>query len=122
MSYLKIPEFHGSSRPHVHSSEPVIGTRRWLSQAAWPCSLILLLFAGTQWPASAQTGTGGQSPGALQPVVVSPPKPKHATSAGADSQGVSKRARSARRAKPTTPPPQPAANEEVTQTPLNTNV
>jgi iron complex outermembrane receptor protein len=54
--------------------------------------------------------------------VVSPPKPKHATSAGADSQRVPKRARSARRAKPTTPPPQPAANEEVTQTPLNTNV
>jgi iron complex outermembrane recepter protein len=94
--------------------------RRWLSYSALPSSLILLLFAGAQAPASAQTATqNGQAPSTLEPVVVSPAKPRGTLRYGDSSPAPPKRAK--RTARQTAPKPvpttQPTVGPEAVSTP-----
>ena len=122
----KIPAFHLPSRGCARSAEPILSTRRWLSCSALPSSLILLLFAGAQAPASAQTtAQGGQvqpgQTGTLDPVVVSAPKPTGAQRVGDSSQGTPRAKRAAPK-RVANPAPQPAATAEPAPTPLNGNV
>jgi iron complex outermembrane receptor protein len=120
VSIPKILAFHLPSRGCARSADPILSTRRWLSCSALPSSLILLLFAGAQAPASAQTtAQSGQvqpgQTGTLDPVVVSPPKPRSAPRYGDNSPAPPKRARqTAPKPAPTT---QPAFGPEAVSTP-----
>jgi iron complex outermembrane receptor protein len=107
----------------MRPAESILARQRWLSCAAWPLGLAMLVSVATGKPASAQTATqAGQDPGALGPVVVSPPKPKRAAEIGSNSSGGPKRAR-APRVRTSSKPVQPAAaGTEAARTPLNTNV
>jgi iron complex outermembrane recepter protein len=71
-------------------------------------------------PAGAQDLAQGQKP--LEPVVVSPPKPQTATSAGGDQHGVPKRARRTARNTSAKPAPLPTSSPASAPTPLNSNV
>jgi iron complex outermembrane recepter protein len=77
---------------------------------------------GADGPVSAQTAlNNGQAPSTIDPVVVSPAKPKGTSRSGADTQGGAKRAK--RVARNTRKPiPQAPVSSEAAQTPLNTNV
>src|ERR1700722_15631611 len=122
MYSLKIPQFRGPSRV-ARSAESTGLTQRWLSSAAWPFRLAVLLSVAAESPASAQTAAqGGQGPGTLGPVVVDSPKPKHASRIEASRQGVAKRARPGPAGNARKPAPQPAVTDQAAQTPLNTNV
>jgi iron complex outermembrane recepter protein len=123
MSSFKIRELHGPSCRGARLAATCPSKRRWLSGSALPLSLAFLLLVGAKTPASAQTSPkDGQSPGTLEPVIVSPPKPKSASGVGANTQSVGKRAKpgAARHAKK--PVPQPAVTDQAVRTPLNTNV
>jgi iron complex outermembrane receptor protein len=107
----------------MRPAELIISRQRWLSCAAWPLGLVMLLSVAAGKPASAQTATqAGQSPGVLEPVVISPPKPKHAPLIGSNSPGGPKRARGPRVPTSAKPAPRAAASGEAARTPLNTNV
>jgi iron complex outermembrane receptor protein len=97
--------------------------RRWLLGSALPLSLGFLLLVGAQMPASAQTSSNnGQGSEPLEPVIVSPPKPKPASNVGGNRQSVGKRTRpgAARQAKK--PVPQSPVPQQAARTPLNTNM
>jgi iron complex outermembrane receptor protein len=121
-----IPAFHLPSRGCARSADPIPSTRRRLSCSALPSSLILLLFAGAQAPASAQTtaqsgqAQSGQT-GTLDPVVVSPPKPKRAPGYGDNSPAPPKRAKRTASKPAAKPVPLPAATDAA-PTPLNGNL
>jgi iron complex outermembrane recepter protein len=94
-----------------------------LSGSALPLSLALLLSVAAQTPASAQAGPSNeQNPGTLEPVIVSPAKPKPATRIGNDAHGAGKRTRPVTARNVAKPKPQPAVNADTMRTPLNTNV
>ncbi|MBV9562064.1 MAG: TonB-dependent receptor [Bradyrhizobium sp.] len=90
---------------------------RWLSAAALPLGVIGLFFADTIETASAQ------SPQVLDPIYISPPKPRHesrhaASKPTSDARGLPRRAAQ----QPATPAAaRPAANSEPPSTPLNSN-
>jgi iron complex outermembrane recepter protein len=112
MSTLKTNGRRASSHARVHSSY-LDSSRQWrLFCAALP---LFLLPVAT--PAAAQTAPGS---GALDPILVSPPKSQATPRAGGEPHGMPKRAK---RTAPRTAakPPQPAANAQPLQTPLNTN-
>jgi iron complex outermembrane receptor protein len=118
--------FHLPSRGRAHSADAILSTRRWLSCSALPSSLILLLFAGAQAPASAQTtAQSGQAqtgqPGMLDPVVVSPPKPTSAQRVGDNSPALPKPAKRTASKPAAKPAPLPAASDAA-PTPLNGNL
>jgi iron complex outermembrane receptor protein len=118
--------FHLPSRGRAHSADAILSTRRWLSCSALPSSLILLLFAGAQAPASAQTtAQSGQAPtgqpGMLDPVVVSPPKPTSAQRVGDNSPAPPKPAKRTASKPAAKPLPLPAASDAA-PTPLNGNL
>jgi iron complex outermembrane recepter protein len=121
VSLINNRKSYASSRACAHSSSfQTLSTQRWLSGSALPLSLALLLITGLERPASAQTSApAGQ--GTLEPVVVSPAKPKDTTRAGNGSQGTQKRARRTASRPAPSAPPQPAPNNAA-PTPLNTNV
>jgi iron complex outermembrane receptor protein len=108
----------------MRPAELIIARQRWLSCAAWPLGLAMLVSVAAGKPASAQTAAQtGQNPGALEPVVVSPPKPKHAPQIRSNTSGGPKRARGPRVRTSAKPVQQPAAaGTEAARTPLNTNV
>jgi iron complex outermembrane receptor protein len=130
-----INAFYAPSRIRARSLQVTTAKRRWLSGSAHAFSLIALLCGAAGKSAFAQSATSDTSkPSVLNPVVVSPAKPKGAARAGTGSAGAGRRAnRTAARtaAKPAAnPAPQPAVNP-VTQpalydatiapTPLNGN-
>ena len=106
----------------MRPAELIIARQRWLSCAAWPLGLAMLVSVAAGKPASAQTTQAGQEPAALGPVVVSPPKPKYVPQIGSNTSGGPKRARGPRMRTSAKPVQQPAAAAESTRTPLNTNV
>jgi iron complex outermembrane recepter protein len=122
VSNPKIRALHVPSRGCAGSADPTLSTRRWLSYSALPSSLILLLFAGAQAPASAQTATQGAQPqGTLDPVVVSPAKPKATPRYGDNSPAPRKRAQR-NASKPVGNPVPQATAVDAAPTPLNGNV
>jgi iron complex outermembrane receptor protein len=127
VSIFAISESSAPSRGRGRLAKPTSAKRNWLSGSALPLSLAFLLSAAAQRPASAQAGPGqagssnGQSPATLEPVIVSPAKPKHAPRTEADAHGAGKRRPVAVR-HATRPKPQPAVDEDTMRTPLNTNV
>jgi iron complex outermembrane receptor protein len=123
MSSFKIRELHGPSCRGVHLAAVSISKRCWLAGSALPLSLAFLLLVGAQMPASAQTSPNdGQGPGTLEPVIVSPPKPKPASNVGDNRQSVGKRTRPGTTRQANKPVPQPVVPATAAQTPLNTNV
>ncbi len=122
MSISEISKTSALWRGRGRVAEPSFAKRNWLSGSALPLSLACVLLAAAQRPAAAQAGPGnGQSPGTLEPVIVSPAKPKHAPPVAADTHGAGKRRPVALR-NATKPKPQPAVNLDTMRTPLNTNV
>jgi iron complex outermembrane receptor protein len=126
VSIIRKREFTAPSCGCGRSAKFYSSKCHWLSYSALRSSLILLLFAGAEAPASAQTAIqsgqtqSGQS-GTLDPVVVSPAKPKHVSRYGDSSQGSPKRAKRTAPKPAAKPAPQPAATEAA-PTPLNSNV
>jgi iron complex outermembrane receptor protein len=114
MSSFEIRQLRGSSRRVA---------RRWLSSAAWPFGLAVLLSIAAENPASAQSSApAGQGRDNLGPVVVDSPKPKSASRVEGNRQGAAKRARPGPARNARKPVPQPAVVVQAPQTPLNTNV
>jgi iron complex outermembrane recepter protein len=123
MSSFKIRELHGPSCRGARLAATCPSKRRWLSGSALPFSLAFLLLIGAEMPASAQTSPkDGQSPGTLEPVIVSPPKPKSVSGVGANTQSVGKRTKPGAARHAQKPVPQPAVTDQAVRTPLNTNV
>src|SRR6516165_7973576 len=122
MSILKLCGLHTRSRDCASSLHLTSSRQSRLPGASLPPTLALVLFAATT-PLSAQTSAPpAQGPSQLEPVVVSPPKPRStAPRFGGSSKGAPKRTR---QSAPTTakPLPQSAANAGPPATPLNTNV
>jgi iron complex outermembrane recepter protein len=119
VSIFSIRESSALSRGRGRMAESSTAKRRWLSGAALP----LLLLVSAQKPASAQAGpTNAQNPGALEPVIISPAKPKPNSRIGDDAHSAGKRTRSVTARNVAKPKPQPAVNVEPVRTPLNTNV
>jgi len=121
MSSFKIRELHGPLC-RVRLAATSASKRRWLSGSALPLSLAFLLLVGAQMPASGQTSSNnGQGPSTLEPVIVSPPKPKPAAGVGANTQSAGKRTRPGTTRQAKKPVPQLAVPEQAARTPLNTN-
>src|SRR6516225_1654492 len=122
MSILQLCGLHTRSRDCASSLHLTSSRQSRLPGASLPPTLALVLFAATT-PLSAQTSAPpAQGPSQLEPVVVSPPKPRStAPRFGDSSKGAPKRTR---QSVPTTakPLPQSAANAGPPATPLNTNV
>src|SRR6516225_2183561 len=122
MSILKLCGLHTRSRDCASSLHLTSSRQSRLPGASLPPTLALVLFAATT-PLSAQTSAPpAQGPSQLEPVVVSPPKPRStAPRFGDSSKGAPKRTR---QSAPTTAKllPQSAANAGPPATPLNTNV
>jgi iron complex outermembrane recepter protein len=119
VSIFSIRESSALSRGRGRKAESSTAKPRWLSGAALP----LLLLVSAQKPASAQAGpTNAQNPGALEPVIISPAKPKPNSRIGDDAHSAGKRTRSVTARNVAKPKPQPAVNVEPVRTPLNTNV
>jgi len=122
VSISEICESSALSRHCGRLAEPSSAKRNWLSGSALPLSLAFVLLAAAQRPAAAQAGpSNGQGPGTLEPVIISPAKPKHAPPVAADTHGAGKR-RPAAIINATKPKPQPAVNLDTMRTPLDTNV
>jgi iron complex outermembrane recepter protein len=122
VSNPNICALHVPSRGCAPAADATLSTRRRLSCSALPSSLILLLLAGLQAPASAQTATqSGQPQGTLDPVVVSPGKPKATPRYGDNSPAPRKRAKPNASKPVARPVPQPAAAQSA-PTPLNGNL
>jgi iron complex outermembrane receptor protein len=123
MSSFKIRELHGRSCRGVRLAATAPSKRRWLAGSALPLSLAFLLLVSAEMPASAQTSSNnGQGPGTLEPVIISPPKPKPASNVGGNRQSVGKRTRPGATRQAKKPMPQPPVPEQAAQTPLNSNV
>jgi iron complex outermembrane receptor protein len=128
VSIFAISESSALSRGRGRLAEPSSQKRRWLSGSALPLSLAMLLLVGAKAPASAQTSSSqagtsnGQSPETLEPVIVSPAKPKPTSRIGDDPHGAGKRTRPVTARNAAKPKPQPAVNLDTMRTPLNTNV
>jgi iron complex outermembrane receptor protein len=125
MSSFKIPQFCGPSQRVARSVNPFVSGNRWLSSAAWPFGLAVLLSVAAESPASAQAPVqSAQSQGPLGPVIVDSPKPKSASRIESNRQGAAKRARPGpvRNTRKPAPQPAPAVADQAPQTPLNTNV
>jgi iron complex outermembrane recepter protein len=123
VSVFAISESSARSRGRGRLAGPSSSKRFWLSGSALPLSLALVLLVGAKTPASAQAGPGnGQNPGTLEPVVVSPAKPKTTARIGDDAHSAGKRTRAVAARNVAKPKPQPAVNVDTMRTPLNTNV
>jgi len=123
MSILQFCGLQTRSRDRARSLHLTSSWQSSLPGACLPPTLALVLFVATT-PLSAQTSAPpAQGPNQLEPVVVSPPKPRSTTPRFGDgSKGAPKRTRQSAPTTTAKPLPQSAANAGPPATPLNSNV
>jgi iron complex outermembrane recepter protein len=111
VSTFDINAFHASSRICARSLQLATAKRRWLSGSAHAFGLVVLLCGAAGKPALAQSAAQDVSkPSVLNPVVVSPGKPKGATRAGTGPAGATRRVNRTAARTAAKPVLQPAAN------------
>jgi iron complex outermembrane recepter protein len=114
---------HAPSRVAARSSQSCVSVTRWLSGSALPLGLILLLGSASGAPVLAQNAQREPGdPGTLNPIVVSPAKPKNSKRVDRSSVEAARRVKREAARTAAKPVPQVGPDGETMKTPLNTNV